>query len=268
VLRQFVEKNPGVLIVLCTYETELSEWEENLVEQGALVVITIVEPPKSDIVFWQGNYANQNLQRLTSYVGLQYVAKRGIPYALKIRTDVFLGMREVVKYLVRLMDAYPLTSHDVNMMGRIVVSSHSTMSRPEVVDRFAPYHIRDHWYFGFTRDLLRFFDMSTESSWSGGAGIQCCSPESSLTIVWMKDLGIQVKDVRELLGKYFIVEDYYVVEQCRTRVTGGEERWVTNLAEYEKRRATYLIEHMKRVELPLLFTTHTEWLKYRHEHGR
>ncbi len=261
VIEQLVSKNKNILLIVSVVGHNISVLERDLIDEGKAVYIFLERPGVEKETFWKTNFANQNYQRLTSYAGLKYAESLGIQYSLKIRSDVFLGMNESIRHFIDLIQKYPLMPRPgkvVDMLGRIVVGSHATITHPDVINSYAPFHIRDHWYFGFTRDLVRFFDLASPT-WAGGAGIAQCSPESSLTVVWMKDLGIEATDARELLARYFIVEDYVRVEQCRTDDPKFDHMWVMDMEDYKLRGAASVSDFINRVENPKLLTSHEEW---------
>lgn len=267
VIRQFMSKNPNILIIISTYEeskTMLDDWEKYLAIDGKLVYIFSHPPARTEEAFWNSNFANQNLQRLTSCVGLKYAEKLGFKYCLKIRSDSFLGKDHVIDYLKESVLSYPLLSCRIRPTGRIVVGSHATISHPEMEPDFAPFHIRDHWYFGYTEDLIGFFDLDSPT-WNKGRGIDRCSPESSLTRVWMADLKINDSyTIRDLLGKYFIVEDFHFIEQCRTHVIApDQQRWIVDMEAYRLGRADYLRQFLILLQDERISTTREQWDKMR-----
>lgn len=257
VFSHFLSSNSGDVLIICsTYPMDIIlPYEQSLVDAGVLVFVFSTSPSKTEYPeFWATNQANQNLQRLTSYAGIQYAEKLGINYTLKIRSDSFLGKHEVIDYLIQQTNKYPLRDSDsLILKNRIVVSGQGTI----VKDFWAPYHVRDHWYFGHTGDLLRFFDMSEKSSWKGGSGINVSCPESALTCVWMKDLGIVAKDTAELVSRFFIVEDAAEIEQVRLSKTPA---WNLDYRKYREEGIPYLKTIYTGADPPHNVTTKAEWL--------
>ncbi len=267
VIREFLANNKDVLIIISSYEADASamdDWERQLEAEGTAIYIFSAEPPRSNTEFWRTNFANQNLQRLTSYAGLKRADELGIEYCLKIRSDTFFAKRGIIDSMIDLLQKYPVCrppdfNESNTMRGRLIVSGHATMTDPAIIQHFPPFHIRDHWYFGFTKDVLRFFDIHS-SAWNGGSGILQCSPESSMTRIWMKDLGIHAADTIELLARYFIVMDFERVEQFRIHFPAHEEaHWRMDEDEYRARGTAYFVDYLKRVENPLFFTSHSQW---------
>lgn len=269
VIRQFLIKNPNVQIILSTYkesESLLNPWEKYLQDRGKVIYIFTEPPPRSEDCFWRTNFANQNLQRLTSYIGLKRADDLGFKYSLKVRSDTFLGKDRVINYFKDLLETYPLSSSLPGLRGRIIVGSHATISHSEREIYYPPFHVRDHWYFGYTQDILKFFDMDSPT-WNRGCGIDVCSPESSLTRVWMADLKIDdCHALKDLLGRYFIVENFHVVEQCRIHVVAvDQQQWIIDMKEYLKHGSKYLQAFLSSLEDDRMSTTRETWEEMRIE---
>lgn len=261
VILEFLSRNPNVLIICSTYPSardSISDGEKALVEAGLLVFLFVTEPPQ-DLwpYFWETNHANQNLQRLSSYVGLEYARMLGIEFSLKIRSDTFLGKKEVIRYFKEQLETYPAQTQIApsEVKSRIVVSGQGTITTPGF---WAPFHVRDHWYFGHTEDLVKFFDISSESSWADGTGVAISCPESAMTCVWMKDLGITAIDTRDLLARYFIIEDAAEIEQVRLTQT---QYWTLDYHKYKSEGIPYLRQVYATADSPGNVTTRDEWLK-------
>lgn len=261
VIERFVVLNPNVLIICSTYKMEdnfLSESERALVDAGNLVFLLITEPSQDRWPhFWETNHANQNLQRLSSYIGLEYARMLGIQYSLKIRSDTFLGRHNVIRYFKEQLEEFPVKPREepAKTKSRIIVSGQGTISNPAF---WAPFHVRDHWYFGHTDDLVKFFDITSKSTWGEGTGIAISCPESAMTCVWMIDQGIEAEDIRELLGRYFIVENAADIEQVRVTQT---PYWQMDYERYKSEGISYLREIYATADSPGHTTTREEWLQ-------
>lgn len=261
VILELLSRNPNVLVICSTYPEAkelISNTEKALVEAGLLVFL-FISPPEQDLwpYFWETNHANQNLQRLTSYVGLEYSRMLGIEFSLKIRSDTFLGRKEAIRYFKEQLKTYPPRTQIApsEVKGRMIVSGQGTISNPGF---WAPFHVRDHWYFGYTEDLVKFFDISSESSWADGTGVAISCPESAMTCVWMKDLGIEAVDTKDLLSRYFILEDAAEIEQVRITQT---QYWTLDYDRYKVEGIPYLRQIYATADSPGNVTTREEWLK-------
>lgn len=278
-----LSRNSRILVIVSTYLPSdeedgrrpigsfLSPFENACVASGILVFLFSTPPSENSAPnFWRTNSANQNLQRLTSFIGLRYAKQHGIDFCLKIRCDTFLGRQEVIEYLRREVETrFPPIPRDESkskIRGRIVVTGQCTISDLSV--ECPPFHVRDHFFFGFTSDLLKFFDMTdqTKFGWRDGIGITTTVPESDLTILWMKSLGIEAMDTRELLARYFVVEDASFVEQVRRVEVGGRvgDWWSVNLSRYLAEGAKYL-EDFYSGEDRRKVTTRQQWLAWYQE---
>lgn len=270
-IEEFLTRNSKLLIVVSTYLPSdeasgekplgsfLSPYERSKIAEGVLVFIFNKEPSRDEWrEFWRTNYLNQNLQRLTSYIGLCYIKDQGIEFALKIRSDSFLGKRSVIDDLRQQVQKYQPWRGDIQVKGRIVVTGNWTAIHP--ADDWNRFHVRDHFYFAYTADLIKFFDCTQASTWREGSGILIRSPESALTQVWLADLKIQVKDLSELLQRFFIIVEPEDVELVRLDPREGQEApCIANYSRYLKEGAPYLKELYVREYAHKISTTREEW---------
>lgn len=215
IIRTFLSRNTNILVIVSTYTSHaLTPFEKYMMDEGVLVYITIHEPPASYQDFWRTNRWNQNLQRLSSYIGLAYAQSLGIEFSLKIRSDMYLEKEDVVRYLKDKIEGIPVVPREVpswagmnppdEMKGRIAISGHATFNVSK--NQPYPYHIRDFWLFGHTTDLMRYFDITERSGWRWGAGmLTLLAPESNLAIRWMNDMNIIASDTMELVARYFVI---------------------------------------------------------------
>lgn len=280
VIEEMRSRNSDILIILSTYlppEEEsgekrfgsfLSDSERDLVKEGYLILVLVKPPIREECPeFWRTNTLNRNLQRLTTFCGLQHAQSLGIEFSLKTRSDTFLGRRGIINHLIaEVRHDFPVNpeAQDVQpqLKGRIAVSAQGTISNPAtwVPD---PYHIREHWMFGYTEDLLRYFDIRAEfTHWENGSGLSSIhNPESSLAQLWIKDLKLKVSTPGELLGRYMITEDATFTEQVRLepRYPG----WNLDYSRYIQDGAAYLQEIYATTDTPCCVTSHADWLKLR-----
>lgn len=102
-LRILLERNNNCLVIVSTYrDFVLNDFEtENLSPRGRLIFIFVKTPNKELYPdFWRTNFHNQNLQRLSSFVGIRYAKEElGICNVLKVRSDVILGRRDIFEFL-------------------------------------------------------------------------------------------------------------------------------------------------------------------------
>lgn len=200
-IHTFLQKNAelNILIIVSVFESDLTrstisakKWDSDKV-----VYLVIPEPSRELFKeFWANNCVNQNLQRLSSGIGIKFAESLGIPLCLKIRSDAFFAKFNSCKYLYdECMKNFPVVQNPgkphrhVNLKGRIVIADHAR--RNWHVD--GHHFICDHWLFGFTEDLMKFFEIEKgKTVWDEGRGIKGYGfAETNLTQVWMKDLGIE-----------------------------------------------------------------------------
>lgn len=263
-VRMFFEKNPNDLIVVCTYFpcVTLSIYERQILEKnegGRLVYLLVEAPPKSDVAFWKTNLRNQNLQRLTSFIGIQYsLQKRGVKRVLKCRSDAFLGKPNVCSYLTdNYLTKYPPSLLGSKLKGRILTSDHTkalkdNIGRPGIC--IGDYHIADYWLFGFSEDLMAYFDMREGCAWNGGKGISTkFAVETNLAKCWMDNLQIIENNIFGLLEKFFIIVSLVEVECV----------WLKHWHSYEKYKfygKKYLADTFPQHTKNWGIITHEKWL--------
>lgn len=254
VIREFLERNrEDVLIIVSTYlppdttpKDLLSPFELDIIDRkslynGRLVYIFVNTPPAENVDFWKTNKSNQNLQRLSSFVGLRHALKLGISLSLKIRTDFFLGMQDVTRYLgdsyIISIPIIPRPGNKSRAKGRIIASDCSRRHSDNPWWNNGMYFVADNWFFGYTEDLLIYFDISDKSSWRGGAGIGTSfGPENNLCELWIKDMDLPADiTLEELSGRYMAIVDSVNVEAV----------WIERRHDYQrylKEGKPYLLE--------------------------
>lgn len=211
VIEQMLYRNPDVLLILSTYlppDEEngqrrigsflSSEAERVLMRVGYLILVLIKPPSHTECPeFWRTNDNNRNLQSLTAYAGLQHASNLGIEFSLKLRSDMFLGRHRIVCHLrCELEHEFPLPpARTLPPRGRIVVSAQGTTAS---TDR---YQVCDHWMFGYTEDLMKFFNLDR----------RLLNPGMDLAHEWMQRIGLT--SASELLGRYMMTEDSTFTEQ-------------------------------------------------------
>lgn len=240
-VRIFLERNPpDVLVIVATYIADekertgdellgsfLSDFEKSILFDdphhmyaGRLVYTFVRIPSKQDEPdFWRTNIANQNMQRLSSFVGLRYAKELGIKWSLKCRLDAFLGMSNVCAYFQAQCEVFPvLSDFDTNQVieYRIITGDYSLIysDTPKFFNASADYFIADFWLFSTTRNLIQYFNIDKSSHWDNGRGIRTNHVESNLAEVWMSDMHIPLQSdtVIGLAAKYFIIQDSTIVE--------------------------------------------------------
>ncbi|MBQ7543336.1 MAG: hypothetical protein IJT02_00140 [Synergistaceae bacterium] len=135
---------PKAHIIVSTWKGTDGKLADELRELADDVLLN--EPPETN------GLLNVNYQAKSSYAGMKRASELGIPYAIKIRSDMRMYTPMVFEYMKSLIEAFPLDeSVSQRQKERIIATS-----RGGAVAR--KYFIRDYFYFGATRDLLNFFD--------------------------------------------------------------------------------------------------------------
>lgn len=261
-IRIFFNRNPESLIVVCSYTNNIldfdpeGKWTTEL-SSGRLVFLFIDYPCKTKFFdFWKTNFFNQNLQRLTSFIGVNFVKEIGIPICLKVRSDSFLGRPNICQYLNDVSNEKPLLLREGENIGlkRRMVNCNRSRRKCFMTweDRLGEYFLFDHWMFGDTGDLIKFYEIE-----KGGNDINVGqSPESSLTELWMKREGItDCQDgVAELCARYFAIVDTAEVEFLWQKVE--------SFGQYIREGSLYIQREFEHRSRMFRHFTKTEWLEW------
>lgn len=98
-----------------------------------------------------GRPFNINLQLTSSKAGTHRAAEMNKRYVLKTRTDQRMYNQEILTLLSNLIRVFPITEPNVTQRGRIVgMSANNSKTKP--------YLFPDQMVFGYTEDMLTFFD--------------------------------------------------------------------------------------------------------------
>lgn len=264
VIRTFYEKtNDNTLIIISTYESAaglITQWEKSTVRsQDHRLQYIFLNASEKIIpkIFWETNFRNQNLQRLSSHAGLKVAQEFGAPYTLKCRSDAFLGIDDLCNTLHKsLIPLNPTGSPRIQ--GRLVISDHAKRQCDQTAKHFrmGDYHIADHWMFGFTEDLISFFHISTDEN------IISISPshsvETNLTERWMKEVGIPPtpNGIEEIVARYMVVVNNVDLEFVWMKKWHSYERYKIQ----GKRHLILALEDEKRLWGPMI--TRARWLEY------
>lgn len=220
-VREFLQRNPSTtLVILSTYLppvegaiNSLSEFERQQLTNprsrfyGRFICISCRVPSETEYPeFWKTNKTNQNLQRFSTCVGLNYAKKLGIVVSVKMRSDSFLALESCCLRLKTLVGMNPVISDaSVTVKRRIVVSDLGVdIDRNPEFQHLGPYFIPDVWSFGFTEDLIKYFNIDDMDT---AMPTEYC-PETNLALRWKNSMGIR-DDIKfaELMARYFIVID-------------------------------------------------------------
>lgn len=102
---------------------------------------------------------NVNYQITTTKAGLLKAKELGATYSLKIRSDLRLYRDGFYEYLKGLLKCFPVKRQNCyNLSGRIITQSGGEGQM------FLPNWLQDYWYFGYTDDLINFFDIQFSDS--------------------------------------------------------------------------------------------------------
>ncbi len=173
------------LIIVSTWNDEEPEYLEKIKEAGALVVVS--EKPENP------GLRNTNMQIASAAAGMKKAKELGALYALKTRTDQRMYGRQVMEFLLNLLDIFPLSLNS-KQKKRIVGFSWNT--KLETL-----YNFSDTFQFGAIEDMLLYWphDLIAErqgdrTSFANGEHM---TTEAQLFTRFLKRVGIEFKISRE-----------------------------------------------------------------------
>lgn len=209
---------PHCPLVIVVWDSEPESAVKRLHALGAQVVR--VERPHDP------GAANVNLQQTSVSAGLRVADEIGCDFAIRTRSDQRFYSDHAVSFLHALLDSF--LPPRAGAASRIVATSLDTF-------RFRLYGLSDQFHFGRTQDLIKFWDVPTESSFghelSGRANTarSLQLPEVLLTTNYLTRTNWSLKwtldDWWSALSDRFIVIDASAIDLLWPKYTSREYRW-------------------------------------------
>lgn len=220
---------PSTPIIVSTWDTEPDDDLENLIHLCGEDNVCISHYEKSNSI---------NYQRITSFAGVCKAQELGCKYILKTRTDQRIYMPQVLSFLIRLHEYYPIKVQ-CKTKGRLITCGMSTFST-------RLYNISDMLVFGKTEDILRYYSCPLDSrdhSKLEKPDSKCycnyrqyCADYSKLrtgeiwfTSHYIESLGFQLKWTHEdsdyFRRELFIIVDDSMLDFYWPKYTDKEYRW-------------------------------------------
>jgi hypothetical protein len=140
-LRLIRNLHPEITIIYSGWE-ELKSISEEL--SNLKIEIVISNPPSIDSPF------NARHQAISMSAGLQRALDLGLAYSIRMRADQRFQNPSTLEYLHSLHHVFKLSDKSVNLQGRIIGIS-------DCLSQFAIGHFPDHFHFGYTEDLLKYW---------------------------------------------------------------------------------------------------------------
>jgi len=164
-----------------------------------LIFLFVRVPERDNKYFWNLNRHNQNLQRLSSYIGLEYARRMGVQFVAKSRQDIFIGRYSFCSYLEP-YSLHPLLIPDgetPKITGRLVFLDIYTKTRNMGHAHFGNFHMGDLLVFGHASDVCSYFDIAAineqkvSATWISPSG-SCYEmyPENNFSSPWIEQTGV------------------------------------------------------------------------------
>lgn len=204
---------PGAIIIISTWDYTA----KNLLDEFKILGCEIVLNKD----FKPCGTGNVNYQICTSLAGIKRAKELGALYTLKNRSDLRIYKEFAFEYLKSLLTIFPVEKDNpFQLKGRII----SPAGNPGQM--FMPLWLQDFYYFGYTEDLINFFDIPYDSlqvnfppkylkeKYGKFDGEMMCTlpvPEIYITKTFIEKYmqpEMKVLNHWDLIKKYFIMVDH------------------------------------------------------------
>lgn len=145
-VRFYKKMCPKAIIIISTWDYTETNILKDFQNEGCEIVLS-----KDIPICGTGNV---NYQITTSLAGLKRAKELGAVYSVKCRSDMRFYRDNFLEFLKSLLSVFPVdVSNPLKLKGRIVSQSGNWGQM------FLPNWLQDFWYFGYTDDLINFFDI-------------------------------------------------------------------------------------------------------------
>lgn len=216
---------PHCKIIVSTWEDEAEEVIDKIKTAGAYVVQSKLLPVD---LRRQGSV---NLQRETSYAGVQLAKELNCEYICKTRSDHRIYYPKAMSFLLKMIEQYPLTVYSDRVKKRLIACSVGTFSN-------RLYNVSDLFLFGTTEDIARYFSCPQDtrnyqfvlSEEHGHEEYSKQRPgEIWFTTHYLENIGADLKWTKEdsdlLRNTYFMIIDNAMIDLYWDKYTNLEYRW-------------------------------------------
>lgn len=147
---------PEVLIIYSGWP-ELNKYDSILRKYRIDKVIN--QAPLKDTPF------NVHHQAVSVNAGLREAQNQKIEYAIRLRSDQRFTNPSTLEYLHAMHAIFPIKNHDTGLRGRMLGIS-------DCLSLFAIGHFPDHFHFGFTQDLLKYWQDPVEDNYDWNINLE------------------------------------------------------------------------------------------------
>lgn len=215
---------PSACIILSTWKDTPECHLKPFVELGIELVLNEKPTPIP---------GNANLQIVSSYAGILRAKEMGCQYVCKSRTDQRMYATDVIPYLIRAVQMFPI-KRKCEATGRIVVLNSNTF-------RNRLYDISDMWCFGYTDDILRYWSCSPDINWHISLPSNNCITESYVCTEYLYNIGHKVLCTEE--DSLFCYTNYFIIVDSQSIdlyfVKRNKEYFNKSYKEYENEEFSF-----------------------------
>lgn len=141
---------PNIHVVLSTWINSIPIDDRERLADLNCHVIENSSLPSEDMGHYR-KVGHLNSQLFSSLEGLQYLKTMNVTYALKIRTDLRIHLREFIPYFVNLLNLYKCDTNRLEKRLLTVCFSNNLV--------YCPFHMSDFIWFGHIKDMLKLYSI-------------------------------------------------------------------------------------------------------------
>lgn len=204
---------PHATIIVSTWEGEDRKLLKDIENEGCKIILNAPPSPMG--------LCHVNYQIVSTQMGLKKAKELGLKFCLKNRSDIRLNYKYSLEYLASLLSVFKVGGSALPLKGRII----SLNGIPGQM--FFPFWIQDYCYFGYTDDLVDFFDIELDKRNQHNSGIRQLgedgmkngkdfykhiSPEMYIVLTYLRKYAnietLMVKDSWEYIRRYFLTVNF------------------------------------------------------------
>lgn len=184
---------PGAVIIISTWDSVEDSIIDSFRAEGCDIVINKTFSPCG--------YGNVNYQICTSFSGICRAKELGAEFVIKCRSDLRIYRLFSFEYLRSLQESLPVLDIGVPIKGRIITLPSGGGQL------FNPLYLQDYFYFGYTEDLVKLFDIPYDDRSISSSAKYLKETYKPCTCAQMCDTNIpEIYIIKSFLSKYISVE--------------------------------------------------------------
>ncbi len=220
----YISNFPNSKIILSTWEEEKVD-PEIYINKNVCVI-------RSEIYKGRKGYGSTNYQIKGNKIGINKIKELKIPFTLKTRTDQRLGNPDMLSYLKKMLELFPLDNkYNLNQKSRLIGMSFDTFI-------YRLYGLSDMFLFGETEDVFSYFDCKYDTRNFNNYKLKqntqrIYSKENICEVYFMteflkkkgEEIEWKLEKSLEVFKKRFLIIDSYSLDFFWPKYSFLEDRW-------------------------------------------